>query len=57
MKDIQKTIAFSKEHTVCLVVRSSSHDYNGKSIGVGSPAVRTQGLRAMEFINDYEGTF
>ena len=53
--DIQKTIAFAGEYNIRLVIRSTGHDYNGKSIGAGGLAIWTQGLKSMELIPSYEG--
>ncbi|CAG8975654.1 hypothetical protein HYALB_00008413 [Hymenoscyphus albidus] len=53
--DVQKTIAFAAERNIRLVIRSTGHDYNGKSIGAGALSIWIQELTSAILIDSYEG--
>ncbi|KAH8691854.1 hypothetical protein BGW36DRAFT_400031 [Talaromyces proteolyticus] len=54
--DIQKTIAFSKEHNIRLVIRNTGHDYLGKSTGPGALGIWTHHFKDIEVI-DYSSRY
>ncbi|KAH8688629.1 hypothetical protein BGW36DRAFT_442961 [Talaromyces proteolyticus] len=49
--DIQKTIMFSKEHNIRLVIRNTGHDYLRKSTGPGTLGIWTHHFKDIEVIN------
>lgn len=54
--DYQKTIAFTRQYNIRLVIKNTGHDYNGKSTGAGAVAIWTHNIKAMEVI-DYHSSY
>ena len=54
--DYQKTIAFTRQYNIRLVIKNTGHDYNGKSTGAGAVAIWTHNIKAMEVI-DYQSSY
>lgn len=53
--DIQKTVAFVRQHNIRLVIRNTGHDYNGKSTGAGSLAIWTHFMKDQKIV-DYQSS-
>ncbi|OQE09919.1 hypothetical protein PENVUL_c005G02576 [Penicillium vulpinum] len=49
--DFVKTIRFSQERNIRLVVRNTGHDYLGKSTGAGALSIWTHSLKDIKFLN------
>ena len=43
--DIQKVILFAKQYNLYVTIRSSGHDYTGRSTGVGSLNINLSGMK------------
>lgn len=54
--DYQKTLRFAQDWNIRLVVRSTGHDYYGKSSGAGGLALWTHYMRDI-FVSNYESSF
>ncbi|KAF3018241.1 hypothetical protein E8E14_013293 [Neopestalotiopsis sp. 37M] len=52
-EDIIAAVAFVKEKNIRLVVKSTGHDYNGKSTGKGSLALWMHNLKTVDIIEAY----
>ncbi|KAF3001074.1 hypothetical protein E8E14_001248 [Neopestalotiopsis sp. 37M] len=55
VEDVQATIAFARDKNIRLVIRNTGHDFNGRSTGAGALAVRTHGLKDIDFIDEWKG--
>ncbi|KAL4862754.1 hypothetical protein BDV12DRAFT_202744 [Aspergillus spectabilis] len=51
-KDVQATLHFARTHNIRLVIRSTGHDYLGKSTGAGAVALWTHHLKSTQY-EDY----
>ncbi|KAK4240145.1 hypothetical protein C8A03DRAFT_13478 [Achaetomium macrosporum] len=49
--DVIATVKFAEKHNIRLVIRNTSHDYNGRSTGAGALSVWTPKLKGIEFKN------
>ncbi|KAI9713955.1 MAG: hypothetical protein M1820_000685 [Bogoriella megaspora] len=56
VQDYQKTIAFTTAHNIRLVIRSTGHDYLGKSTGAGAVAIWTHHNKQIDFL-DYKSSY
>ncbi|KAF2180460.1 FAD-binding domain-containing protein [Zopfia rhizophila CBS 207.26] len=55
--DFQKTIDFTRQHNIRLVIRNTGHDYNGKSTGAGAVAIWTMHMKSIELKTDYNSSY
>ncbi|KAL9049662.1 MAG: hypothetical protein Q9162_007104 [Coniocarpon cinnabarinum] len=55
-QQISQTIAFATAHNIRLVIRSTGHDYNGKSSGPGALSIWTHHLKNIA-IHDYSDPY
>ena len=51
--DVQKTIDFASKNNICLVIRNTGHDYNGKSTGAKGLAIWMHQLDSLTLNNAY----
>jgi hypothetical protein len=56
LSDYQATLAFAREHNVRLVIRSSGHDYLGKSTGAHALALWTLHLKFTELLPNFKSS-
>ncbi|EAW11671.1 FAD-dependent oxidoreductase [Aspergillus clavatus NRRL 1] len=49
--DFSRTIRFSQQRNIRLVIRNTGHDYLGKSTGAGALSIWTHYLKDIEFVN------
>ena len=54
-EDYAKTIAFTREKNIRLVIRNTGHDYIGKSTGPGALAIWTHNIKDMQMV-DYRSS-
>ncbi|ETN45549.1 uncharacterized protein HMPREF1541_09381 [Cyphellophora europaea CBS 101466] len=52
--DYRATIGFVRQHNIRLVIRSSGHDYLGKSSGAHALGLWTLHLKSTELLSDYQ---
>ncbi|KAI1135881.1 putative FAD-dependent isoamyl alcohol oxidase [Hypoxylon sp. FL0543] len=53
-EDVIATINFAKEKNVRLVIKSTGHDYNGKSTGKGALSLWMHNLKTLQIIQTYK---
>lgn len=55
--DFQKTIQFTREHNIRLVIRNTGHDYFGKSTGAGALAIWTSNMKDSHVVDYASGHY
>ncbi|KAL4942567.1 hypothetical protein BDV06DRAFT_222088 [Aspergillus oleicola] len=55
-QDVQATLQFTRAHNIRLVIRSTGHDYLGKSTGAGAVALWTHHLKSTSY-EDYHSAW
>ncbi|RJE17854.1 isoamyl alcohol oxidase [Aspergillus sclerotialis] len=50
-EDVRKTVKFTTTHNIRLVIRSTGHDYLGKSTGAGAVSIWTHHLKDIDFLH------
>ncbi|KAI0469091.1 putative FAD-dependent isoamyl alcohol oxidase [Xylaria cf. heliscus] len=53
--DVLAAVTFAKEKNIRLVIKSTGHDYNGKSTGTGALSLWMHNLKTLQIIEAYQG--